>query len=268
MEASMKQRIRHLLYFIILIIIDQASKYWARTTLKIKGPITVIPKVLKLLYHENTGAVWGILSGKTGFLIILTVVLVTILVYLYLKIPMNKRYTPIKIIWVFIMAGAIGNFIDRITLHYVVDFIYFELIDFPIFNFADSCLTVSCIVLLLTAIFYYKDNDFAFLDDLFPHKKKSEYDSSDDTVVSDTPGITKSSNASDGFGGKDSKNKKDKVNKKDKKDNKNNNDKVNEAGQTAEAAIAESAEQNYTEDLTGNDINSDKAEQKDSDKAD
>ena len=58
------------------------------------------------------------------------------------------------------MAGAIGNLIDRISLKYVVDFIYFELIDFPIFNIADCYLTVSSFLLIILAIFYYKENDF------------------------------------------------------------------------------------------------------------
>lgn len=168
----MKLRIRHLIYLILLVVVDQISKIWARTTLKEEGPFSLIPKVLKLQYHENTGAVWGILSDKTIFLIVLTIILVLLLVFVYFKIPKEKHYTPLHIIWVFIMAGAIGNFIDRISLRYVVDFIYFELIDFPIFNIADSYLTVSCLLLVLLSIFYYKEKDFDFIDSLFLKKKK------------------------------------------------------------------------------------------------
>ena len=86
----------------------------------------------------------------------------------------NLLYSPIQIIWVFIMAGALGNFIDRISLKYVVDFIYFELIDFPIFNLADTYLTVSSILLLILGIFYYKDDDFDFIDNLFKKNRKKE----------------------------------------------------------------------------------------------
>lgn len=179
----MKQRIRHLIYLILLIVIDQVSKYWARTTIKEDGPFSIIPKVLKLQYHENTGAVWGIMSDKTGFLIILTMILVLILTFVYFKIPRDKHYTPIHIIWVFIMAGAVGNFIDRISLRYVVDFIYFELIDFPIFNVADSYLTVSCALLLILAIFHYKEKDFEFIDTMFSKTKKQS--SSDETTGKD-----------------------------------------------------------------------------------
>ena len=170
----MKQRIRHLIYFILLIIIDQATKYWARTTLKKDGPISIIPGVLKLQYHENTGAVWGILTGKTAMLSVVTVILTALLIYLYFQIPKDKKFLPVQIIWVFILAGAVGNFIDRISLKYVVDFIYFELIDFPIFNIADSYLTVSCFLLLFLGIFYYKDKDLGFIDNLFGKKHKKE----------------------------------------------------------------------------------------------
>lgn len=175
----MKQRIRHLLYLILLIATDQVTKYWARTVVLDRGPFNIIPGVLKLQYHENTGAVWGILTGQTIPLIIITIILVLLLSVLYFKIPMDKRLLPIRIIWVFIMAGAVGNFIDRITLRYVVDFIYFELIDFPIFNVADSYLTVSCIALLILVIFYYKENDLAFLDKMLSFKKRKPSDDCD-----------------------------------------------------------------------------------------
>jgi signal peptidase II len=170
----MKQRIRHFIYFILLVAIDQVSKYWARITLKEDGPISIIPGVLKFQYHENTGAVWGIMTGKTGLLTIITIILSVFLFILYFKIPQKRRYLPIQIIWVFIMSGAIGNFIDRITLKYVVDFIYFELIDFPIFNIADNYLTVSSVLLLILGIFYYKEDDFDFIDNIFKKRHKTD----------------------------------------------------------------------------------------------
>lgn len=167
----MKHRLRHVIYFILLVTLDQLSKYWARIILQEDGPISIIPKVLKLQYHENTGAVWGIMTGKTELLTVISIILSVLLFALYIKIPHERRYLPIQIIWVFIMSGALGNFIDRITLKYVVDFIYIELIDFPIFNLADCYLTMSSILLLILGIFYYKEEDFEFIDNLF--KKKS-----------------------------------------------------------------------------------------------
>ena len=73
--------------------------------------------------------------------------------------PQNKKYTALNYIIVFLIAGAIGNYIDRIAKNYVVDFIYFSLINFPVFNVADCYVTVSVILLFILILFYYKDDD-------------------------------------------------------------------------------------------------------------
>ncbi len=175
----MKQRISHFIIFILLIIIDQVTKYWAKTELAAGGPLVLIPDVFSLQYHTNTGAVWGIMSGKTDLLSVFTGIVLIFIIFLYIKIPAGRRYNILKIIVVFIMAGAVGNWIDRIFLGYVIDFIYFELINFPLFNFADSCLTVSSLLLFLLAVFYFKDEDFAFLDQMFRRKKSAAVTSKD-----------------------------------------------------------------------------------------
>ncbi len=163
------QKIRHLIYIILLIALDQFTKYLAVIHLKVDGPVQIIPKVLKLYYHENNGAVWGIMSGKVSFLIITTVIIMAGMICFYMKIPEGKRYDRMRLILVFLSAGAIGNLIDRSIRKYVVDFIYFELIDFPIFNLADCYVTCSAFLLIILSLFYYKDDDFAFL------KKKEEH---------------------------------------------------------------------------------------------
>ncbi len=157
------KKILHFLLLIILIGLDQYTKYFAVIVLKDKEAIQIIPKVLQLYYHENTGAVWGIMSGKVSFLIIITTIIMVGMIALYFKIPQAKRYNFLRILIVFVAAGAIGNLIDRCMRQYVVDFIYFELINFPIFNVADIYVTVSAITLVLLSIFYYKDEDFDFL---------------------------------------------------------------------------------------------------------
>lgn len=168
----MNQRLRHLFYVITLIGLDQLSKLWVRTVLMNKEPIIIIPDVFVLQYHENTGAVWGIMSGNVGLLALMTVLILIVITFIYFKIPNSKKYNALKIIFVFISAGAVGNMIDRIFLKHVVDFIYFEIIDFPLFNVADSYVTMSSAFLLILAIFYYKDKDFEFLDHLFKKKSK------------------------------------------------------------------------------------------------
>lgn len=74
--------------------------------------------------------------------------------------PQEKKYTALNYVIIFIFAGAVGNYIDRILNSYVVDFLYFSLIDFPVFNIADCYVTVAIIVFVLLILFYYKDEDF------------------------------------------------------------------------------------------------------------
>jgi signal peptidase II len=139
---------------------------------------------LNLQYQQNTGAVWGILSGRVDFLRILTLMILVVILFLYFKIPQGKKYNVLKTIAVFIVAGAVGNLIDRFLLGHVVDFIYFEIINFPLFNFADSCLTISSILLFILAIFYFKDEDFAFLEQVLNGKKSSSSkDEKEDTLL-------------------------------------------------------------------------------------
>lgn len=157
------KRIRHLLYVIGLLLFDQLTKYLVVVKLKGKSPFQIIPKVLQFRYHENDGAVWGIMSGQIPILIVLTCIIMSALIVVYFKIPMDKKYDFMRIILIFISAGALGNFIDRIVRSYVVDFIYIELINFPIFNVADCYITLSSALLIILSIFYYKDEDFTFL---------------------------------------------------------------------------------------------------------
>ena len=91
----------------------------------------------------------------------MTVVILVIVSWFYGRTPVEKRYLPLRICMIVLTAGAIGNFIDRLTRGYVVDFFYFSLIDFPIFNVADIYVTMTFIVLVLLIFFYYKDEDFS-----------------------------------------------------------------------------------------------------------
>lgn len=177
----MKERIRHFILLIVLILIDQVSKYWVRTDL-ISRDIVLIPDVLKLQYHTNTGAVWGILTDKTLFLSIFTMIVLLLIILFYFKIPKTKKYTALKIIVVFIAAGAVGNLIDRIFLGHVIDFIYFELINFPLFNFADSCLVVASIALFILSLFYYKDDDLMFIYKIFSKNRNTLPEAADKAI--------------------------------------------------------------------------------------
>ncbi|SDH43796.1 signal peptidase II [Pseudobutyrivibrio sp. 49] len=144
---------------LISIFLDQYTKYLAINHLMNKDDIILIPGVLQLHYLENTGAAFSLLEGKQVLFAIITPVLLILLAYVLIRMPQNKKYTLLNYIIIFVIAGAIGNYIDRVSNNYVVDFIYFSLINFPVFNVADIYVTCSVIALFLVIIFYYKDED-------------------------------------------------------------------------------------------------------------
>ena len=152
-----------LILTVLLIALDQFTKVLAVRHLMNKADIILIPNVLQLHYLENTGAAFSILEGKQIVFAIITPILLVALCYILVKMPQTKKYQVLDYIIVFLVAGAIGNYIDRIMNNYVVDFIYFSLINFPVFNVADCYVTVSVILLLILIMWYYTDED---LDDI------------------------------------------------------------------------------------------------------
>lgn len=159
----MKKQIRIFIYIIGLIVLDQLSKVWALTVLRGTQGIALIPNVFELSYLENRGAAFGILQDQQIFFVLITGIAAVLLTLVYRKIPQTKKYIPLRISYVLIMAGAFGNLIDRLFRGYVVDFFYFKLIDFPVFNVADIYVTVTMVLLLILILFYYKEEDFEFL---------------------------------------------------------------------------------------------------------
>ena len=156
--------VRALISVIILVILDQVTKCLAVKYLMGKDPFPIIKGVFELQYLENRGMAFGFLQNQKLFFVLMTIVIVALVIYFYAKIPVTGRMLPLRLVCVFIFAGAIGNFIDRVRQSYVVDFIYFKLIDFPIFNVADIYVTVSAIVFLVLILFYYKEEDYSFLN--------------------------------------------------------------------------------------------------------
>lgn len=174
-------KIRHFLYLFVLLGLDQLVKYWVRTELSGGREIVIIPSIIKFTYVKNTGAAFGILKGQVFPLAIVSVAALSILLWFYHRVPKSKRFAPLKLIIVFVTAGALGNLIDRIVYGFVTDFIYFELIDFPVFNIADMYLTVSVFFLILLSLFYYKEDEF----DCFSIKQKTAQPESDISTESE-----------------------------------------------------------------------------------
>lgn len=163
MQNQGKSIIWGILGILFLLGLDQGSKLWAVANLKDQSPISVISSVFELRYLENQGAAFGILQGKRIFLLAFTLIIFLILLFIYLRIPAERHYLPMKIMCVLVAAGAIGNMADRFVRGYVVDFLYFSLIDFPIFNLADCYVTISCGMVFLFVLFFYREDDFSFL---------------------------------------------------------------------------------------------------------
>ena len=114
--------------------------------------ITIIPHILQILPTRNTGAGFSFLSGHTWLLISITAVFLVL--FFVFDFKYKKKSKLYCISSALIIAGAIGNLIDRILFGYVRDFIYFQFINFPVFNVADIALTFGIILLLVYVIFY------------------------------------------------------------------------------------------------------------------
>lgn len=151
------------LCFAAAVAVDQITKYLAVIHLKNGSPFIIIDGVFQLHYLENRGAAFGLMENRQAIFIVGACLVVAVFIFLYIKLPFNRRFVPLRICAVLLCAGAVGNLIDRLRLNYVIDFFYFNLIDFPIFNVADCYVVVSCIIFVLLILFYYKDEDFAFL---------------------------------------------------------------------------------------------------------
>lgn len=156
----------------VLIAIDYWSKIWAGSSLKGNDGIDLIPGVLQLFYlpSGNTGAAFGMFKGQLWLFILITVLVCAILFYVLFHLPYQKRYFILHPIIIFIISGGIGNLIDRVLHGSVVDFIYFYLINFPIFNVADCYVTVATTVLAVLLLFYYKEEDFKELESVLVPK--------------------------------------------------------------------------------------------------
>ena len=139
--------------FFLLFGIDQLSKAWAVSHLKDQLPRTFFHDWFELFYLENKGAAWGMLSGQTTFLIIITVVVLVAIFLWYAKIPYQKQTIVLKLSLIMIASGALGNMMDRILHHYVIDFLYVKRIDFQVFNIADIYVTLGAVLFVLAYLF-------------------------------------------------------------------------------------------------------------------
>lgn len=136
----------YLLFIVALVGLDQFVKYWVSANIALGTSHGFIPGLMNLTNLHNDGAAWSILEGQQWFFYLIALAAVVVLAYLMRQWRTN-RWKMIALS--LIMAGALGNFIDRVHQHYVVDMFELLPINFPVFNVADSCLTVGVIALII-----------------------------------------------------------------------------------------------------------------------
>lgn len=149
----------------LLVLFDQYTKHLAVLHLKGKNPFVLWEGVFELFYSENRGAAFGMLQGRQLFFFIIGILVLAAAVYVMWRLPSwkNFHYRWLSLCVILITSGAVGNMVDRINQQYVVDFLYFKLIDFPIFNVADIYVTTATAVLILLMMFFYTDEDLDIL---------------------------------------------------------------------------------------------------------
>jgi signal peptidase II len=146
-----------LIYLIIsvaLIAVDFAVKAWVVANIPLGGIHELIPGVISLTHIRNTGAAWSMFEGQQWFFYITTVIALGVVAFLWRD---SKHKPTYRLGLAFILAGAIGNFIDRVSQQYVTDMFQLDFINFPIFNVADMCLTVGVILVVVYMIFLDKE---------------------------------------------------------------------------------------------------------------
>ncbi|MEX1377634.1 MAG: signal peptidase II [Eubacteriales bacterium] len=161
---------------IVVLILDQLSKVWVVNTLKTVRDIPIIDGVLHWHYAENTGSAFSMMNGVKWYPIFVAIiaVIVSILAIIYV---FTRKY---KMHWLEILSiglvigGAIGNQIDRLRFGYVIDFIYFKLINFAIFNIADSALVVGAFLLAYYILFVHDKHTAKFKTDVEAEEKTED----------------------------------------------------------------------------------------------
>ncbi|MGE8204155.1 signal peptidase II [Heyndrickxia sp. NPDC080065] len=139
-----------MIYYILALFVmalDQLTKILVDKNMEIGESIPIIKNVFSITSHRNQGAAWGILQGQMWLFYLITLIVVGGIIYYIQKHAKGKPLLGISL--AFMLGGAIGNFIDRLVRKEVVDFLYAEIINFPIFNIADASLTIGVILLLI-----------------------------------------------------------------------------------------------------------------------
>ena len=143
----------YMILFVILVVIDQVVKFLVRVNIPLGESVPFIPHVIDLTYVQNTGAAFSLLREHTWLLTLVSAVLVVVIAWLVFRRHITGRLGLLAA--TLVLAGGVGNLIDRVALGYVTDMFQTTFIDFAVFNVADSCLTIGVILLVVYVLFFY-----------------------------------------------------------------------------------------------------------------
>lgn len=144
----------YILLAVILVVIDQVVKFLVRANIPLGGHIPFIPHVLELTYIQNTGAAFSILNEHTWLLTLVSVIVVAAMAAALWKKVLRH---PLGVIpAVMVLAGGVGNLVDRIAFGYVTDMFNTLFMNFAVFNVADICITVGGVLLVIYVLFFYE----------------------------------------------------------------------------------------------------------------
>ncbi len=180
MNQTRKRGLIAIIAVTVLVALDQWSKCLVSTRLALHEARPLIDGVFQIRYIRNAGMAWSMFEGKQVVFCIVTPIIIFFLAKEFVCLPKDKKYTPIRVLCVFLVAGAIGNLIDRIWggeelfTGSVVDFFDFCLINFPVFNVADIYVTCSVIALFILMFAKYRDDDFEVIVNSCIKFKKGE----------------------------------------------------------------------------------------------
>lgn len=165
----MREKKKHKLLIIdglvaaVLLCLDQFTKYLAISRLKGNPALVLVEGILELQYVENTGIAFSLFRNRKIFILIMGFGVLAVILFFLLKVPQGKKFRIVHFLLSALIAGALGNIIDRIRFDFVVDFISFVLIHYPVFNVADCYIVISAILLFFLFMFVYKEDELEFL---------------------------------------------------------------------------------------------------------
>ncbi len=164
MNTSTKPKIKiHIIPILIIGLLtafDQLTKFIITSSFELYESKPVIKNFLSFTYIQNRGMAWGMLQGKRIIFVILTIIILLLCFAIYANIAEKTKYRILRANMIILIAGALGNMLDRIKLGYVIDFFEVKFIEFPVFNVADIYVVVSMIMIFILIMFKYSNEEF------------------------------------------------------------------------------------------------------------